>query len=164
MCDGIDTSRDFILKKDTILYSGNTAKRKPLSLDDIFGYIGQRNMTGPIVGEFVLYASSDYNAAYGYAQQCLGSGYIHKFRVLEDTLLFEQDVYDEAEEIAKCVCPKARGIVVLYGQGFDEYALCSSENYLEYVESQDCSRMSYGWFNILDSIPAADVHNLSVKM
>lgn len=164
MCDDIDTSREYTLQKDVILYSGNNGKKEPLSLDDIFGYIGQRNMTSPIIGEFVLYASSNYNTAYGYAQQCIGRGFIHKFRVLNDVLLFEQDVYEEAEEVANCVCPKARGIVVLYGKGFDEYALCSSENYLEYIESHDCSRSEDGWFNILDTLSAADVHQLSLRV
>lgn len=154
MCDHILKTK-YVLQQGTILYSGNSGKKIPLSLADIFGYIGQRG-TREINGEFVLYASRDYNTARGYALSCItGTGFVHKFQVTKDVILWQQDDFEDADQVAKCVCPDVRGIVVIYDDTLDEYALCSSEDYLDYIATQNCT--SQEWYNILDRVASKDV-------
>ncbi len=138
----------YLLKEGTVLYSGNTMNKYPLTLQDIFGYIGQRDIkTLPEdVTNFVLYASSNFETAWGYAKSCISNkGYIHKFRITKDVLLLRGDVFEDAELVDRCICTPYEiyyGYMVLYGfKGdvhYDEYALCNSENYLEYIESVRC--------------------------
>lgn len=139
MCEDFDTTQ-YILKKGTILYSGNSGGRNAHTLSDIFNYIGQRGEI-KISGEFVLYASSNFDTAKGYALSCLSnSGFIHSFKVIQDVVLWEQSVFEDAEEVAKCVCSNTvRGIVVRYSKHHDEYALCGADGYLEYIGTRKCS-------------------------
>lgn len=144
---------DYILKKDTILYSGNSGKRQILTLYDIFNYIGQRGEI-EIIGEPILYVSTDYNTARGYALSCLTNGFVHQFRVNKDVQLTISDVYIEAEEIAETICPESRGVIIRYGDK-DEMGLCSASNFLEYDQTQNCKTGE--WYNILDRITASDI-------
>ena len=159
MCDDIETTR-YTLKKGTILYSGNSGKRNIQTLSDIFKYIGQRGEVS-IKGEFVLYASSDYDTSKGYAFSCLNqTGFIHKFRVTRNIILWEQSVFEDADEVAKCVCSALiKGIVVRYSKHHDEYALCSPEDYLEYISTQKCigNGKTSEEYNILDKVTAHDL-------
>jgi hypothetical protein len=159
MCDEIETTQ-YVLKKGTILYSGNSGSRKIQGLSDIFGYIGQRGAI-KISGEFVLYASSNFDTAKGYALSCLGnSGFIHSFKVTRDVVLWEQPLFEEAEDVAKCVCsPSIRGIVVRYSKHHDEYALCGAEDYLEYIGTRKCSGSGEmtDEYHIVDKIKAYDL-------
>jgi hypothetical protein len=155
MCDEISQG-EYILKKGTILYSGNTGKKVPLSLSNIFSYIGGRGEID-ISGEFVLYASSDYETAKGYALSCLVGGFVHQFKVVKDVVLWKQDVFSDAEEIANCVCPRVRGIIVIYSEKKDEVGLCSAEDYLEYIQTQNCSTGE--WYHVVDKVVAKDIVN-----
>ncbi len=156
MCEYIQ-KKPYTLKQGTILYSGNSGKKVPMTLADIFGYIGQRGEI-EIQGEFILYASRDYNTARGYALSCITErGFIHKFRVMTDVVLWQQDDFEDAELVAECVCADVRGIVVIYSDTQDEYALCSSQNYLEYISTQNCSHENKFWYNIADNVTAYDL-------
>ena len=157
MCEEIEKT-PYILKEGTILYSGNKGTHKPLTIQDIFKYVGQRNLENNIKGEFVLYASTNYNTAFAYAQSCaLKHGYIHKFKVDRDIELYEQPVFEDYEVVAKCVCPEVRGIAVIYSKSENEFALCSSEEYLEYIESIDCRNFDYGWHDLFETLALRDL-------
>ena len=84
MCDEFEEYHEegsmYTLKKGTILYSGNRMNRDIVSLKDVFNYVGQRGIDAE-VENYVLYASSDFNVAWGYASSCQLDGYIHKFKV-----------------------------------------------------------------------------------
>lgn len=155
-CNDIKKTK-YILKKGLILYSGNSGKRKILTLDDIFNYIGQRgNIT--ITGEHVLYASSNIETAQGYALSCLKEGFVHKFRVTKNVELWQQDVYEDAERVAECVCGTVKGIYVNYSEEHDEYALCSAHEYLDYISTRKCNggRLS-DEYHVLDKLTASDL-------
>lgn len=152
MCD-INKSKT-IIKKNTILYSGNTGKRLPTTLDNVFKYIGQLGQK-EIRGNFVSFYSTDYDTARGYALSCQNNGYIHKFRLSKDIEIYEQDVFLEASEIAECVCDQVKGIGIFYSDIKDEYGLCDAEDYLEYIETQKCPSME--WYNVLTDLKTYDI-------
>lgn len=142
-----DDNDRYLLKAGDILYSGNTMDKSPLTLESIFSYVGQRGMDTDIssVSNYVLYASSNYETGWGYASSCSSNGYVHKFVVTNDVLLLRGDTFEDAELIDKCVCTPYDiyyGFMVFYGtknnKQWDEFALCNSHQYLDYVESIKC--------------------------
>jgi len=142
-----DDNDTYLLKAGDILYSGNTMDKSPLTLESIFSYVGQRGIETNLrsVSNFVLYASSNFETGWGYASSCSRNGYVHKFVVTRDVLLLRGQTYEDAELIDKCVCKPYdiyHGYMVLYGtkdnQQYDEFALCNSHKYLDYVESVKC--------------------------
>lgn len=147
-CDEFqDLDETFLLRKGTILYSGNTAKGN-ITLKDIFEYVGQRGKNVD-VDTFVLYATTNFDTALGYARSCLiPNGNVHKFKVSKDSLLLKGDVFEDAELVEKCVCLNYKGYAVIYSDTFDEFALCNSKNYLEYLETFQCK--SNSWVSIAD--------------
>lgn len=164
MCDEFEEYHEeeytFVLKKGTILYSGNTMKKEIVSLKDIFNYIGQR---GKVVKKtnYVLYASQDFNVAWGYAASCQRHGYIHKFVVTKDVVLLRGDIFEDSELVDKCICTPYdyKGFAVIYDEKTkkDEYALCNSEEFLEYVSSIRCIFDKETWIDITLEEYAEDV-------
>jgi hypothetical protein len=153
----------FTLKKGTILYSGNTMKGEIISLKDIFEYVGQRGKKVD-VKTFVLYATTNFDTAYGYARSCLfKEGYVHKFKVMKDVVLLKGDIFEDAELIDKCVCSTYKGYAVIYSSKFDEFALCNSPNYLKYMETLKC--LDKQWVDIEglaeDGISALDLSEIT---
>jgi len=147
-CDEFKDLSKFILKKDTILYSGNTMDKEIVDLKHVFKYIGQRGKDVESKN-YVLYASSDFNVAWGYASSCQRHGYIHKFIVTKDVELIEGDVFEDAELIDKCVCKNENnGYAVIYAPEKDEYALCNSHEFLEYVSSIKCIFDKNAWITL----------------
>jgi len=153
MCDEFEEYHEedytFVLKKGTILYSGNTMEKEIVSLKDIFNYVGQRGKDVKKTN-YVLYASRDFNVAWGYASSCQRHGYIHKFVVTKDVLLLRGDIFEDAELVDKCICSlyDYKGFAVIYAPGKDEYALCNSEEFLKYTSSIRCKFDKENWVDI----------------
>jgi len=148
-CQDLDGDT-WILKSGTILYSGNTMSKEVITLQDIFQYIGQRGKeySG---NTFVLYASTNYDVAWGYASSCQQSGYIHKFIVERDLTMLKGDIFEDAELVAKCVCEKGYdGYAVLYSDTQNEFALCNSSRYLQYLASIKCIQNKEEWLNVVN--------------
>ena len=162
MCDEFEEYHEedytFLLKKGTILYSGNTMNKEIVDLKDIFNYIGQRGKQ-VVKTNYVLYASQDFNVAWGYASSCQRHGYIHKFKVMKDVLLLRGDIFEDAELVDKCICSPYdyRGFAVIYAPGQDEYALCNSEEFLSYESSIRCLGDKDSWIDLTLEQYAEDV-------
>jgi hypothetical protein len=161
MCDDYD--KILVLLKGTILYSGNITNKTELTIKDIFRYMGQRKKD--YQGKtFILYASRNYNVAWGYASSCLTTGYVHKFRLTRDITLLQGDDFEDAEEVEKCICDKGHdGYSVIYSETQDEFAFCNSENYLEYISSIKClGKQQFQDVELTNVVTALDLYDLEL--
>lgn len=134
-----------ILPKGTVLYSGS--KDSTDMLPDPFMYVGQYGKSSK---EFpILYASTDENVAYGYANGCVSTkfGWIKKYVSIRDIPLYDatnDQEFFEAEEVKKDFCPLRPTIYGYYvAWGFDdtkaELAVCDPQEILRCVAMKPCS-------------------------
>lgn len=146
-----------IIPAGTILYTGSridSPHKKyegpviDVSHEDTFKYRGQSGKKD-FKGNYISYFSTDINTARGYAINEY-AGWINKFIVKKDVPIYVTDTFEDAPLIDKCICnfayinkqfkkPEIAGLGVLYDNldpkisQKNEYAICNSWNYMEYI-------------------------------